>query len=390
MERRLKLLHVRGDLLSPWLMAKYLPLEGLGFRQSCILRRNNRAAFPEDYPLELIRINGGARLGDVASGLWLKNLFVSRSFEREYCYGLERHLTGFDLIRSAEIHYPFTRQCVRAHRRGQAPPVAVTVHENVPHVWGYKPKAQKFIEEVRRGAALFIAVSGYSAQLCRQEGIEEGRIRVGGNAVDLERFYPAEPDPVLKERLAADPEGFLALVLGRLSWEKGQHTVVEAVRALALRGVKVSAALVGTGGDEAALRRRIRRYGLEGSVGLFGAVPYAEVPDLLRSVDCLVQPSLPVPRWQEQFGMAALEAMACGTPVITTPTGGIPEVMGDAGLYFAPGNYVELAERMAVLESEPGLRGDLAGRGVERARLFSLPVIAGRYAEYLREAAAGG
>ncbi|MCK4594047.1 glycosyltransferase family 4 protein, partial [bacterium] len=254
MESPLKLLHVRGDLLSPWLMAKYFPLERLGFEQSCILRHNNRVHIPQEFPLRLIHLSGAAGPWDVLNGHWFRNLLISRSFEREYCYGLESRLAGFDLVRSAEIHYPFTWQCTHAHKRGLGPPVAVTVHENLPHRWGYKRKARAFIEEVRRRAALFIAVSDYSAQLCRQEGIEEDRIRVGGNAVDLERFNPGKPDPAVRARLAADPERFLVLVLGRLVWEKGQRTVIHAARALALRGCPVSVAIVGTGMDEGALR----------------------------------------------------------------------------------------------------------------------------------------
>ncbi|HDR06590.1 MAG TPA: glycosyltransferase family 1 protein, partial [Candidatus Coatesbacteria bacterium] len=371
MTQPLKLLHVRGDLLAPWLMAAFFPLEETGFRQACILRRNNRFPIPDDFPLQLVRLRGGPRLGDVASGLWLKNLLVSRSFDREYCYGLEPHLAGFDVVRSADISYPFTWQCVRAHNKGRAPPVAVTVHENIPHIWGYKAKAQPCIEEVRRGAALFIALTHYSAQLCRQEGIEEKRIRVAGLAVDPARFRPGEADVSLRGELAADPEGFVVLALGRLTWEKGQQDLVHAVRALRLKGERVSAALVGSGSGEKELRRLIGLYGLGDSVRLVGPVPYERVPALLHSADCLVQPSLPIPRWQEQFGMAALEAMACGVPVITTPTGGIPEVVADAGLYFTAGNYVELAERVHRLAAEPGLRRDLAERGRERARLFS-------------------
>lgn len=390
MESPLKLLHVRGDLLSPWLMSKYFPLEGLGFEQSCILRHNNRAHIPKEFPLKLIHLSGTAGPWDVLNGHWLRNLLISRSFEREYCYGLESRLTGFDLVRSAEIHYPFTWQCTRAHKRGLGPPVAVTVHENLPHRWGYKRKARVFIEEVRRRAALFIAVSEYSAQLCRQEGIEGNRIRVGGNAVDLERFNPGEPNPVLRARLAVDPERFLVLVLGRLAWEKGQWTVIHAAKALSLQGYPVSVVIVGTGTDKASLRDISELYGLGETIKLVGNFPHEQVPSLLRSVDCLVQPSLPVQYWQEQFGMAALEAMACGVPVITTPTGGIPEVVGDAGLYFTPGNYVELAETIARLGAESELRTELTGRGLERAKAFSLPVISRRYAEFFHEAAAHG
>ena len=387
MSQPTRLLHVRGNLLSPWLMAKYFPLEQRGFRQDCLLLATNRAVMGDEFPLGLQRARGTARLGDVLSGRWLRYLLISKSFEREFCYGLEKILGNYDLVRSAELHYPFTWQCVEAHRKGTAPPVVVTVHENLPHIWGYKPKATPYIEAVRRHARLFIAVSRYSAQLCRQEGIEDERIRVGGNAVDLNRFHPGERNAELRQRLGAKPEDCLVLALGRLSWEKGQEFLIHAAQALELQGRSVKVALVGRGSSRNTLERLIAAYGLTNEVTILDAVSYEEIPPLIRSADCLVQASLLTPRWQEQFGMAALEAMACGVPVITTATGGIPEVVADAGLYHAPGNYVELAAAILRLREEPSLTAELVGRGLQQAQRFSLERVSALYAEYFSEAA---
>jgi glycosyltransferase involved in cell wall biosynthesis len=370
-------------------MAKYFPLEQRGFRQDCLLLDNNKAAMGDDFPLGLIPLRGTAGLGDVLSGRWLRHILISMSFHREFCYGLEKILGNYDLVRSAEIHYPFTWQCVEAQRGGTAPPVVVTVHENLPHIWGYKPKAAPYIETVRRHARLFIAVSHYSAQLCRQEGIEDERIRVGGNAVDLTRLHPGERDDKLRQRLGAKPDDFLVLALGRLSWEKGQEFLVHAAQALKLRGRSVKVALVGRGSLRSTLERLIAAYGMADSVTILDTVSYEKISPLIRSADCLVQASLLTPRWQEQFGMAALEAMACGVPVITTATGGIPEVVADAGLYHAPGNYVELAAAIDHLHSEPSLVEELVGKGLEQAKHFSLERISSLYGEYFSEVSRG-
>jgi glycosyltransferase involved in cell wall biosynthesis len=77
------------------------------------------------------------------------------------------------------------------------------------------------------------------------------------------------------------------------------------------------------------------------------------------------------PSFYEGFGMPPLEAMACGTPVITSHVSSLGEVVGDAGLLIDPYNVSELADAMAAVRDEPTLAAELRRRGLERAKRFS-------------------
>ncbi|MEK7773281.1 MAG: glycosyltransferase family 4 protein, partial [Deltaproteobacteria bacterium] len=88
---------------------------------------------------------------------------------------------------------------------------------------------------------------------------------------------------------------------------------------------------------------------------------------LYNIADVVVLPSYPAMTWQEQFGMVLVEAMACAKCVIGSATGSIPEVIGDAGMTFTPGNFFEFAERIASLMDDRGLAGEFGERGRRRA-----------------------
>ncbi|HEY3110763.1 MAG TPA: glycosyltransferase family 1 protein [Chloroflexota bacterium] len=102
------------------------------------------------------------------------------------------------------------------------------------------------------------------------------------------------------------------------------------------------------------------------SVVFLGYVPDEDLPPLYNLADLFVYPSL-----YEGFGIPAVEAMACGTPVVTSNTSSLPEAVGDAGLMVRPTDVEAIAEAMAQVLTNPGLRADLSRRGLERARLFT-------------------
>lgn len=113
---------------------------------------------------------------------------------------------------------------------------------------------------------------------------------------------------------------------------------------------------------------RVRALGLEQEVIFTGYVPQEEQPLWYNCADLFVYPSV-----YEGFGFPPLEAMACGTPVITSNVSSLPEVVGDAAVLVEPGKAAPLFEAMArALLDERG-RKEMAERGLVRARTFSWP-----------------
>lgn len=109
----------------------------------------------------------------------------------------------------------------------------------------------------------------------------------------------------------------------------------------------------------------IAEHGLQEQVRFLGYVPQEDIPYLYLNAQFLVFPS-----FYEGFGVPLVEAMRTGTPIVCASAGSIPEVVGDAGLLFDPGNPEHIAGRiLSMLDS--GTRRTLADRGIERARNFS-------------------
>lgn len=151
------------------------------------------------------------------------------------------------------------------------------------------------------------------------------------------------------------------LALGSTEPRKNNRRVVEAFRMLggAHRGLQLALAGAPWRGrqfDPALLEERIR---------ILGYVPDGELSVLMASAEMLVFPSL-----QEGFGFPVLEAMAHGTPVVTSAVAAIPEVTGSAALYADPQNPAEIAAQMRRLLTDFGLRQQLRKEGLQRASLF--------------------
>jgi glycosyltransferase involved in cell wall biosynthesis len=102
-------------------------------------------------------------------------------------------------------------------------------------------------------------------------------------------------------------------------------------------------------------------------VTVLGAVPETDLPVLYSAADALVMPSL-----YEGFGLPVLEAMACGTPVIVSQAGPLPEVAGEAGTYFDPLDVSSMAQAILSVVQQPQHRSTLIERGLAQARSFSI------------------
>jgi len=115
-----------------------------------------------------------------------------------------------------------------------------------------------------------------------------------------------------------------------------------------------------------ALKKQVQELGLMDQVKFLDYVPYDDLPKIISGAIALVFPSL----W-EGFGLPVLEAMACGTPVITSNLSSLPEVAGDAAILIDPYKVEEITDAMQAIANDTGLRSHLSQLGLARATQFS-------------------
>ena len=187
-----------------------------------------------------------------------------------------------------------------------------------------------------------------------------GRARTVDLGTDLTLFYPGA---------YAGPPREVPVVgfAGRLDASKGAAVLL---RAAALDG-GFRVVLAGDGPERDHLEELARSLGIADHVELLGALAPDALPDFYRSLDVLAVPSLTTSTWVEQFGRVALEAMACGTPVVVSDSGALPEVVGDAALVVTEGDVAELAKALAQVVRDPDVAGGLRDAGLVRAAATS-------------------
>ncbi|MFJ9029717.1 glycosyltransferase [Streptomyces sp. NPDC102274] len=208
----------------------------------------------------------------------------------------------------------------------------------------------------------------YSRIVCTTEWAEREFLRIGARnvvraplGVDLCRCTPERRDAELRSRYARTDEALL--VLGsRLSVEKRPGTALDALAELRKRGVPAVLVVAGDGPLRAGLVRRARAERLPalflGHVG-----DRAAMADLQAAADICLAPGP-----AETFGLSALEALACGTPVVASASSALPEVIGDAGI-AARDNATAFADAIQELLARPEDSRRAAARA--RAELFS-------------------
>ena len=233
---------------------------------------------------------------------------------------------------------------------------------------------------VRRGRRLITVSESTRRDLVERLGASPERIRVIPNGVGPP-FEPAEasgsPDPTLA-RLGVEPPYFLFVgnplphknVAGLLDAFAG---LPPALGRLVLAGIPPPAR---SHVDGLSTKR-----GLQDRVRVLAPLPAVTLARLYQEARAVVCPSL----W-EGFGLAALEAMACGAPVVAANRGGLPEVVGDAGLLVDPTRVDALREAMYTLAVQEPLRAALRARGLARARAFSWRHVAEATVAVYREA----
>jgi len=262
-------------------------------------------------------------------------------------------------------------------------PQVTTVHDVLPLLYPSEyPRQQYYFRHyvpavLRASQAVIVISESTRRDLLRFYDVAPDKIHVALPGYDMHRFVPA-PVPV--------PEGEpYLLCVGNVMPHKNLIRLVEAFALVAHR-LPVGLVLRGWGKPRhvRALRDRIGALGLETRVDW---QPYASDEELLalyQGARALVLPSL-----HEGFGLTALEAMACGTPVVAAGVSSIPEVVGDAAVFVDPLDPESIAAGLWRILTEDGLCKDLRERGLERASRFSWEATARAVQQAVARAIAG-
>ena len=243
-------------------------------------------------------------------------------------------------------------------------------------------------EEMRlklRDASGVITVSDYNlTYLSERYGEDASRVRRIYNGIDLERFPYEEP--------ANRPRRIV--FVGRLVEKKGLPDLIDACAILAARGVACECRIIGSGEIEASLRDRIDLMGIQDTVKLLGPRPQMEVIRSIREASVVAAPCvIGADGNRDGLPTVLLEAMALGTPCVSTDVTGIPEAIrhGETGIIVPQRNPEALADALGRLLDDPGLRVGLAAnaRSLIESR-FDVRRNTALSRDFLREAAEAG
>jgi glycosyltransferase involved in cell wall biosynthesis len=357
---------LRGTAANPWDLR---PWEELGdaYDVSVLVPDNNQydvGALRNVRPVP-VRTVGGRLPGGPPGRL------ATRAVGERYLR-LEELLRGADLVHAAELGYWFSWQAARL-KAALGFKLALTVWETLPFADAYRNvRTRRYRRVVLAATDRFLATTERARDALLLEGAPAERIAIAPPGIDVERFGAARtPAPRADGR-------HLIVSIGRLVWEKGHQDLLRAVALLRARGRDdLRVLVVGVGPEEARLRGVVKDLALDDVVELRGWVPYDELPRVYAQASCLVLASLPVPFWEEQFGMVLAEAMAAHVPIVAAASGAIPEVVGGSGTLFAPGDWQGLAMTLAdgPLAGVPGAR---RGPEPERLERFSSGAAAAR------------
>jgi glycosyltransferase involved in cell wall biosynthesis len=222
---------------------------------------------------------------------------------------------------------------------------------------------RRWVPPLLRQCRHIITNSAFTAgEIQRATGVSSERISVIPLGVDAERFRPKAS---VSLELQARP---YLLHVGQDYPHKNLGRLIEAFAAIANTNPDLQLVLAGKPhpSETPRLQAMVRGLGLQERVQFRPYVPAGELPELLAGALAFVYPSL----W-EGFGLPVLEAMAAGTPVLTSLGSGTEEVAGDAALLVDPWDQAALAAALSDLVRQPQLRKELHCKGLERVRLFS-------------------
>jgi glycosyltransferase involved in cell wall biosynthesis len=257
-------------------------------------------------------------------------------------------------------------------------PSVVTIHDCIhllfpqylPNRMAYRYARYVMGSAVEKSALVFTVSQASRADILRfYPATDPDKVRVVPNAIDPELLLDPGEEERDRVRERYQIHGRFILFAGNVKPHKNLERLIRAFALVRAQGGRRDLRLVLIGDDVSrynSLRRTAEEVGVRPDVRFFGFVPHQTLAALYRMASAFAFPSL-----YEGFGLPPLEAMACGTPVLTSKISSLPEVAGDGALLVDPYSVEEIAEGLARLLDDEELRQSLVARGRARAASYS-------------------
>lgn len=280
-------------------------------------------------------------------------------------FGLEKRLKSFDVVHVRETYFYFTQQALNAKKAGLVKRVVCTCSETIPvnheGIWRRRTFKQRAIKEVDQ----FHCLTKKARECLIKEGCDPKKIIVFPYGIDLEKFKVKSQ----KLKVAVKSQKLIKLLfVGRLVREKGIYDLLKAFVQI-IKEKKASLTIIGSGPEEKNIINLINQIRLEKFITIKQA-SYNRMPFEYQKADVFILLSKPTKYWEEYFGMALIEAMACSLPIISTRCGAIPEVVGDCGMLVKPGDWRAASRAIKRLIKDNCLRKKLGLQARKRAEKY--------------------
>lgn len=216
-------------------------------------------------------------------------------------------------------------------------------------------------------AERIIAVSSATKKdIAKLLNIPSEKIEVINLGIDSS-YHPIEKKELQDFRRKEEIFGSFILYVGTLKKRKNVLNIIKAYKKIKEKKIKEKLVIVGNkSGEYQNIYKTVKNLGLKKDVFFTGYVDEKLLPFYYNSASLFIYPSL-----YEGFGLPVLEAMASGTPVITSNVSSLPEVAGDAALLVNPHDVEEMAEMMQKVLNNEELQEKMREKGLKRAKLFS-------------------
>jgi glycosyltransferase involved in cell wall biosynthesis len=239
----------------------------------------------------------------------------------------------------------------------------------------------KKAEQIKEACSLIITCSDYLNRLASEVPCKrEVPIITVHNGIDIKRFVEAKP--IEKSRINLSDKDFVVFFSGRLTKEKGILELIQAIKKIkTIPHLKLIIAGASFYGKDTSVHPYLKELikeseDIKDQVIFTGFIDYKEMPSFLKIANVIVVPSM----WEEPFGLTVLEAMAAGVPLITTKSGGIPEVCEGAAILLNRDNIVkQLADAIIYLYKNPKEAKTLREKAQMRSWNFNKDIFSKKY-----------